>query len=191
MGLHTMVWTPTWTFDRIDAFFEERHYREEGTVDFAENFLVFGETEYEDRQEFCGTYLRNYVSREFWTFSRWDPFPRHPLLQGFTSFDWYGGGCSNTDICYANAVDDYNLYHLNEPDVHSMRFYKVAVEMYATWKADGGSIQDIMNRNIPEVDRNDHSAYEEWQRRVWDEPAGVVQKFWQERNPKCPINPTW
>jgi hypothetical protein len=187
MGLHSCKPKIFWELDTINAFLDAKHYRTDGPVTVEPNRLIWHASEENDEETFCGTAMRNFCSREFWYFVRWEPPYTHELLADNTSFEWYSGGCSNPRECTTETP----TLHEDTPDLYSLLIWATAIRFW----------EEYINQDPAEAHGVAHlTALEQNERlngdgtfavtTVWRETPEHLA-LWKELNPRCPISPTW
>lgn len=187
MGLHSQIWRPVWTLDTINAMLDERRWRDDAPVTVENNLLHFHPGQYEEEAIYCGNYMRNYISREFWVGARWEPYPTEELLQGITSFEWYDGGCTAPGTCFgtSDARLHVAMQHDVKPDEHALKVYFVARKYYDLWRESGLSLHTALTR-VAETEPDTQA----WLDNVWQVNEAEALEFWRKENPQCPISPT-
>ena len=90
MGLHNQIWAPFWReLTNCAALVEARNWDDESPIALMDNLMAYGASQYDEEEFFCGTYMRNYCSREFWSGTRWErPINRGPLTAMEPLFEW-------------------------------------------------------------------------------------------------------
>ena len=196
MGLHREVWTPTWReVANCAALVEAREWNDEGAIALVDNLMAFGVTNYAEEEFFCGTYMRNYCSREFWSGARWEgPITTGPLASLEPMFEWYGGGCSNIRQCKAYGTED-NALHAEEPDSYSLFAYRLGATFWDLWHETGEGYYNHHEFKTAEIVNSDDQSALTVRQQMWLTINAATEEenrtFWKERNPKCPISPTW